>query len=208
MYVPSHYRISDVAAIRRQIRRNPFAILAGLVDGDIHLAYVPLVLDDAPEPFGAARFHLARVNPLAKIADGAALKLSWLGAHAYISPDWYEEKAQVPTWNYIAAEATGRAERMDADALRTQIDELAAQEEAALLPKPPWTTANVGPGDIDKMLAAIVGFRVVFETLEGKAKLSQNKSAADLAGVVTGLQERGDGPSVAVAALVQQHIKR
>jgi transcriptional regulator len=58
------------------------------------------------------------------------------------------------------------------------------------------------------MLAAIVGFRVAFDTLEGKAKLSQNKSAADVAGVITGLQERGDSPSVAVAALVQQFSKR
>lgn len=208
MYVPSHFRVSDPAAIHRHIRRNPFATIAGTVGGEVHLAYVPVVLDETPAPWGAARFHLARANPLATLNAAAPLKFSWLGAHAYISPDWYESNAQVPTWNYVAVEATGRAHNLDAAELRRQIDELAAQEEAALLPKPPWTTAKVGAGDVDKMLAAIVGFRVVFETLEGKAKLSQNKSAADVAGVITGLQERGDGASVAVAALVQQHTKR
>jgi transcriptional regulator len=200
--------MSDPAAMHRHIRRNSFAIVAGAIAGDIHIAYVPVVLDETPAPFGAVRFHLARANPLAKMDEGAKLKLSWLGAHAYISPDWYESNAQVPTWNYIAVEATGRAAHLSADELRAQIDELAAQEESALLPKPPWTTGAVAPRDVDKMLAAIVGYRVVFETLEGKAKLSQNKSAADVAGVITGLQERGDGPSVAVAALVQQYSKR
>ena len=111
----------------------------------------------------------------------------------------------MPTWNYVAVEATGRARRLDAGALRTQIEQLAAQEEAALLPKPPWTIGKVDAGQADKMLNAIVGFHLVFETLEGKAKLSQNKSEADIAGVITGLQERGDGASMAVAALMQQN---
>jgi transcriptional regulator len=208
MYVPSHFKVTDVAAMHRHIRRNPFAVVAGNVDGEIHLAYVPMVLDEAPAPLGGVRFHLARANPLAKMDEAASLKLSWLGAHAYISPDWYESNAQVPTWNYIAVEATGRAQLLDGDGLHRQIDELAAQEEAALLPKPPWTSANVEARDLEKMLAAIVGFRLPFESLEGKAKLSQNKSAADVAGVITGLQERGDGASVAVAALVQQFFNR
>jgi transcriptional regulator len=208
MYVPSDFKMTDTAAIRRHIKRNPFAVMAGAISGEVHIAYVPVVLDERPEPFGGARFHLARANPLAKIDEGTTLKLSWLGAHAYVSPDWYESNAQVPTWNYVAVEATGRAGRLSGDELRAQIEELAAQEESALLPKPPWTVGKVEPAQVGKMLAAIAGFRVVFETLEGKAKLSQNKSAADSAGVITGLQERGDGASMAVAALMQRERVR
>jgi transcriptional regulator len=208
MYVPSHFSMSDVPAMHRHIRRNAFATVAGAIGGEVHLAYIPVVLDEAPAPLGGVRFHLARANPLAKMDDGAALKLSWLGAHAYVSPDWYESNAQVPTWNYVAVEATGRVRRLDASELRGQIEELAGQEEAALLPKPPWTTQAVDAGQVEKMLSAIVGFQLAFDTLEGKAKLSQNKTAIDVAGVITGLQERGDGASIAVAALVQQFAKR
>lgn len=204
MYTPSFFKMTDVAAIRRHIRRNVFATVAGTVEGDVHFGYVPVVLDDAPEPFGGARFHLARANPLAKLDDGAALKFAWMGAHAYVSPDWYQSNAQVPTWNYVAVEATGRVRHLDQAELRAQIDQLAAQEESALLPKTPWTTGKVEPDYVEKMLAAIVGFHVVFDTLEGKAKLSQNKNAEDAAGVINGLQERGDGASMAVAALMQQ----
>ena len=204
MYVPSYFRMTDVAAIRRHIRRNVFATVAGTLDGEVHFAYVPVVLDDAPEPWGGARFHLARANPLADLDDGLQLTFSWLGAHAYVSPDWYETRAQVPTWNYVAAEATGRVRRLTADELRVQIDELSAQQEAALLPKPPWTTAKVDGEMLEKLLSAIAGFQVVFDTLEGKAKLSQNKSAEDAAGAINGLQERGDGASMALAALMQQ----
>lgn len=204
MYVPSFFRMTELAAIRRHIRRNAFATVAGTLDGAVHFAYVPVVLDDAPEPFGGVRFHLARANPLAALDDGAKLTFSWMGAHAYVSPDWYQSNAQVPTWNYVAVEATGRVRSLGAAELRAQVEQLAAQEESALLPKPPWTTAKVEPDYVDKMLSAIVGFHVVFDTLEGKAKLSQNKDEADAAGVINGLQERGDGASMAVAALMQQ----
>jgi transcriptional regulator len=208
MYIPSHFPMADISAVQRHVRRNPFATIAGMCGGELHFAYVPVVLDVVPAPLGGVRFHLARANPLAKMEDGAALKLSWLGAHAYISPDWYGSNAQVPTWNYVAVEGTGRVRRLDATELRRQIEELSAQEEAALLPKAPWTIAKMEPRQVDKMLTAIAGFQLAFATLEGQAKLSQNKSAADAAGVIGGLQKRGDGASMAVAALMQQLPQR
>ncbi len=60
-----------------------------------------------PAPLGAVCFHLARNNPIAGVADGAAVKIGIMGAHAYVSPDWYETPDQVPTWNYMAIEGCG-----------------------------------------------------------------------------------------------------
>jgi len=69
------------------------------------------------------------------------------------------------------------------------------------------TTEAVDAGQVEKMLSAIVGFQLAFSTLEGKAKLSQNKTAVDVAGVIGGLEERGDSASMAVAALMQRYAK-
>src|ERR1700742_3339716 len=100
MYRPNAFVVDDVAALQAFIRAQPFATLAAVVDGAVQLASAPGVLGAD----GAARFHLARANPVARLAHGAAVRLSFLGAHAYVSPDWYESEGLVPTWNYQAVE--------------------------------------------------------------------------------------------------------
>jgi len=147
---------------------------------------------------------LARANPLAEIGDGAAVTLSVMGPHAYVSPDWYATDGLVPTWNYVAAEGAGRVRRLSATELKRFLAELAAQEESALAPKAEWTMDRVPPKQLDALLQAIVGFELVFETLEGKAKLSQNRSHADARGAISGLEQRGDAASLAVATAMRK----
>src|SRR5262245_17536160 len=100
MYNPPHFAISDTAWAHDFIRHNAFATLAAVIDGAVHFAYAPLVLDEEPAPLGSVYFHLARSNPIAGLANGTVVKLSVMGPHAYVSPDWYETPNQVPTWNY------------------------------------------------------------------------------------------------------------
>jgi len=199
MYCPSHFALSDIGALHEYIQRNVFATFVGVMDGVIHFAYVPVVLDAEPQPLGSVRFHFARANPLAGIEEGAPLKLSFMGAHAYVSPDWYETPGQVPTWNYTAVEATGRVRCLTNGETICHFESLAAQEEAILAPKRPWTVAKVDTDRLDKLLSGIVGFHLVFDALEGKAKLSQNRNASDVAGVITGLEGRDDEMSRAIA---------
>src|SRR5688500_3571318 len=101
MYVPAHFAWTDIAALHEFLRHNVFATFAGIVCSEVHFAYVPIVLDTEPAPLGAVKFHFARANPLAQLEDGADLQFSVLGAHSYISPNWYESEGQVPTWNYL-----------------------------------------------------------------------------------------------------------
>ena len=206
MYVPAHFALSDVAAVHAFMRRNVFAVLAGQIGGRIQFAYAPLVLDPEPAPFGGVRFHLARANPLAEIEEGAELKLTIMGPHAYVSPDWYATPGQVPTWNYVAVEGGGRVRRLSDEGLKQLLFDLAAQEESALAPKPAWTTARVPPKRLNALLNAIVGFRLPFDMLEGKAKLSQNRSSADREAAIEGLETRGDAASVAVAASMRKAL--
>jgi len=205
MYRPRAYVIDDRETLHTTIRARRFATIAALIDGAVQFAYAPVALDDRDGPYGRIRFHLARANPLADLAADAHVRLSFLGPDAYISPDWYETHALVPTWNYIAVEASGTARVLDGAALRRLLVDLSAGEEKHLAPKRPWTLDKVPEIRKAALLGAIRGFEVTLDALEGKFKLSQDKSAADLAGVIEGLEARGDSASLAVAAAMRMH---
>lgn len=197
MYRPAAFVVDDVAALLDVIRGRVFATIA-IADGDkIQFAYAPVVLDKHGN-FGELRFHLARGNAVCAQADGKTLSFSFMGPDAYVSPDWYESEGLVPTWNYIAVEATGIAHKLSRAELRQLLIDISAQEEEKL-PKPPWTIGKVQETRIEALLNGIEGFSVPLETLTGKFKLSQDKNPADIAGVIANLEARGDAASVAVA---------
>ena len=199
MYRPPAFATNDIAALHEAIRARVFATVACVVDGAIAFAYAPVVLDADAGSHGTVRFHLAGNNPLANIADRTALQISFLGPDAYVSPDWYETKGRVPTWNYLAVEGRGAAKRLNSDGLRQLLVDLSAVEESKLLPKKPWTIDKVPEEKMGPLMNAIMGFSVRFETLEGKFKLSQNVPREDAEGVMRGLVQRDDPQSRAVA---------
>jgi len=202
MYRPGAFVVDDRATLHEMIRSRVFATLA-LVDGDrVRFAYAPVVID-ADGGLGTIRFHLARANKVAVLADGAQLSVSFVGPDAYVSPDWYASEGQVPTWNYVAVEGSGIAERLDETELHALLADLSADEEAKLLPKKPWAMDKVPANALAAKLTAIQGFRLRFERLEGKLKLSQDKKFADFEGVLRGLDARGDAASRAVAAVMR-----
>jgi transcriptional regulator len=200
MYRPAAFAVDDAGRLRDFIRDHPFATLAAVVAGAVAFAYVPVVVDAD----GTVRFHLARGNPLAQLADGAVMRLSFLGADAYVSPDWYASEGMVPTWNYSAVEGQGAVRRLNEAELRSLLVDLSAAEEAKLLPKQPWTVDKVPAAKMAMLLNAIAGFSVRCETLEGKFKLSQNVKPEDFAGALRGLEARGDAASRAVAAAMRK----
>jgi transcriptional regulator len=203
MYNPPHFTIADTDWSHDFIRRNPFAIIASVIDGVAHFAYAPVVLDLEPAPLGAVCFHLARNNPIAGVAGSAAVKIGIMGSHAYVSPDWYETPDQVPTWNYMAIEGAGRVQRLDDADMVTHLTRLSAEQEAFLGPKPPWSPARLQPNRLKQLLQGIVAFRLHFDTLEGKAKLSQNRSQADIHNVIAAFRQRSDETGTALASAMQ-----
>jgi len=196
MYRPAAFVVDDVAALHAVIRARVFATIALAHDG-VHFAYAPVVLD-MPGNFGTLRFHLARANPVCALADGRPLSFSFIAVDAYVSPGWYETAGLVPTWNYIAVEASGIARKLDREELRQLLIDLSAQEEEKLSKKP-WTLDKVPEARIEALLNGIEGFSVPLDALQGKFKLSQDKKPADIAGVIAALEARGDAASRAVA---------
>jgi len=204
MYRPHAFAVDDVAALHAVLRERVFATFAADQDGALRFAYAPVVVDADNGPLGAVRFHLARNNPLAELADGATVAFSMIAGDAYVSPDWYDTKGRVPTWNYIAVEGRGMVRRLDGEQLCRLLVDLSAVEEAKLAPKMPWTIDKVPEEKMDALMSAIVGFSLRFEVLEGKFKLSQNVTPEDVEGVIRGMEQRGDPASLEIAAAMRR----
>ena len=202
MYRPLQYAVDESSALHRVIESFPFATIAVATNGKIEFAYAPVVLSAAKGRCGGVRFHLARENPVAQ-AKGAEFYFSFRGPDAYVSPNWYRSSSMVPTWNYITVEARGHGTVLDEMQLRDLLIDLSAQEEAKLAPKAPWTIDKVPVDRRAALMKAIVGFSVQFDRLEGKFKLSQEKSDADRDGACAALIGRDDPGSMAVAAAMK-----
>jgi transcriptional regulator len=187
MHPASIYTVTDESRLLAHLSAHPFATIAAAPDGLPRVAHTP-VIARRTETGLVLDFHVSRVNALAGFLEAGfpALAVS-LGAEAYVSPDWYESADQVPSWNYAAVEAQGPVSALDGAGLVALLDDLSILEEGRLAPKPPWTRGKMSPGRFEAMLRGIVGARMTVERLEGTAKLSQNKSAADQAGVIEAL---------------------
>src|SRR6185503_8629986 len=135
MHPATAFHVADEATLLAHLAAQPFCTLAAVVDGRPVIAHAPVVVRRLATGL-ALDFHLSRGNALAPaIADGFRAVAVSLAAEAYISPDWYADKDQVPTWNYVSVEAEGAVAGLDDVGLVALLDELSAQEEAKLLPK-------------------------------------------------------------------------
>jgi transcriptional regulator len=166
---------------------------------------MPFYLSFAADGTPQALFHLARHNPLLKLADGTS---SWLlavnGPDAYVSADWYVSPDQVPTWLYQAVHLTGPVRMLSDDELAVQVDTLSAKFENWLLPKQPWTSAKMTAPRLEALKKAIVGLVMTVDEVEGSFKLNQHKSEADYAAVASGLAAQPDTGSQQIAGLMRE----
>jgi transcriptional regulator len=196
MYIPPHYRAADSASLLAFMRRYSFATLVTQVEGRPFATHLPVVLreDGATLHLSA---HLARANPQCKTLTDQTALVIFAEPHAYVSPSHYDRPLNVPTWNYIAVHAYGRA---------TLLPDLAASLAAleAMIDhfEPGYRSQWEGlPDDYKhKMAAGIVAFEIAVEELQGKEKLSQNKTEAERARITQAFAEGDDAQARALAA--------
>lgn len=202
MYVPSHFAEDDRERLIDLMQRNGFALLISNHEGRPFATHLPLLYRSGPGECGRLLGHVARANPhwQALAADPTVLAV-FQGPHAYVSPTWYAQPG-VPTWNYAAVHAYGHARLIeDHDEFRELLRALTAVYEAAS--PEPWQMEQAG--DLpERMMKAIVGFEIEITELQGKYKLSQNRSAADRDNVVRHLSESSDATARATARLMRE----
>ena len=196
MYLPKHFEESRAEVLHELIRTHPLGLLVTLTDAGLQANPVPFMLDADPAGGpGILRAHVARANRLWREtrSDVEALVV-FQGPQAYVSPSWYPSKAEhgkvVPTWNYVMVQARGTLRAVDDPAwVRAFVTRLTTRHEA--VQAKPWAVADAPPDYIDATARAIVGLEITLSALVGKWKVSQNRSAADRAGVASGLRAAG-----------------
>ena len=211
MYEPPLHRQDDLAALHALIRRRPLGLIVNHGSHGLAANAIPFLLDAEVGRFGRLRAHVARANPLWRELQAEAETLVvFQDVDHYISPSWYATKREtgkvVPTWNYVMVQARGRVTVIEDETwLRGQIAELTATHEAGRVA--PWAVGDA-PGDfVAAMARQIVGLEIEIDDLCGKWKASQNRPAADRAGVIAGMSEDGDPDALAMAAIVRQATK-
>lgn len=194
-YAAASFRMPEEGAWRALLAGAPFALLSHIQpDGTVQASWLPLL--PVPGTTDLVEGHLARANPLARAVQaagpaGLAVQVAVLGTHGYVSPRWYKtDKPAVPTWNYEAAFLSARAVvHDDPAAVEGVVSRLADAFEAdAAADGPPWRFADRLAEYRAGMLNGIVAFDLTVSAAQSVAKLSQNRSREDRAGVIDGLR--------------------
>jgi transcriptional regulator len=210
MYQPPHFREDRRDVQHALIQNHSLGLLITAGPGGLQANFIPFLIDAAASEYGTLRAHLARANPqLRELAAVDECLVVFQGAQSYVSPSLYPTKQEtgkvVPTWNYITVHAWGRPQVMDdADWIRSQVEDLTRHKEATRAA--PWQVSDAPEPFVAAQLKGIVGLQIPIARIEGKWKVSQNRTAADQAGVAEGL--RGEGQEAdAMASLVAERIK-
>ncbi|MDD4979279.1 MAG: FMN-binding negative transcriptional regulator [Gallionella sp.] len=200
MYIPKEFIEADSHTLQDFMRAHSFATLVTTHDAVPFASHLPLMLDSRIGSQGGLLGHMARNNPQWQdFAAGMEILVIFNGAHAYVSPNWYEPNPMtVPTWNFSAVHAYGKARILPEAELEATLHILVDEHEKAY-PKP-WKLA-LTPVMRERMLSAIVGFEIKLTRIEGKFKLSQNRSEQDQRNVISKLTQSEFGRDVAQSML-------
>lgn len=206
MYIPQAFRNDDQATLHAFMRQYSFATLV-TGGADPFATHLPLLLDGSRGPHGTLVGHFARPNPHWQLDHTLIGSVAiFHGPHAYVSPSWYRSGAPaVPTWNYATVHAVGRLTVVDDPAFVADLlERMVAVYEGSRAR--PWTNP-LGPEATEKLIAAVVGFEMPIQGLEGKFKLGQNRKREDQIGAIDGLEAEGDQESLALARFARQKLR-
>jgi transcriptional regulator len=205
MYVPPAFQENDTAALHAAIRAAKLATFITTTAEGLIGTPLPMIFDAAEGPHGTLYGHVARANPQWKLTPIGDAMAVFMGPDAYVTPSWYATKREtgkvVPTWNYVAVHAYGPVEFFeDTERLRDVVTRLTHLHEGSRAE--PWAVTDAPETFIQSQLRGIVGLRMPITRIDGKRKMSQNRSTEDRAGVVDGFSARGDAADRAVAKLI------
>lgn len=197
MYIPRHFAHDDRADLFEVMREYNFATLVSIIDGEPFATHVPVLTREDEGGGSIIEGHVAAANPHARaLAGGERALVIFHGPHTYVSPSHYRSEGRVPTWNYIAVHASGKARAIDdAEGKLAILGHLIAHHDPDFAPR----FAAFDARQRDGLLAAITGFEVAIDKLEGKFKLGQHRLADDL----PSLQASHEGGSENERAIAQ-----
>lgn len=195
MYTPRHFAMPD-DRLRRALAQARVGHLVTVHSDGPAATLLPVAFVPQPDALGSFWLHVARINEQCSKPTLAESLLILPGPDAYVSPRWLPSADQtgkvVPTWDYVVVHAYGDLiVHDDAGWVRGAVDRLTDRYE------PPGFTDTLPDSFRDAQLRAIVGLELRITRVEAKEKLSQNKTPADVAGIVAGLDAAGERATAA-----------
>ncbi|GGC35290.1 transcriptional regulator [Novosphingobium marinum] len=192
MHPHQAFRFEDRAVLEALVEQIGFGMVFAATPHGPRVAHTPLFSTGD----GAVQFHLSNGNALTAHLDGETVLAVVNGPDAYVSPRWYGDREEVPTWNYVSVELEGRVRRMDGDGLDGMLRTLVETHEERLGNGEAWSMDEVPDDKLRPMMRYITGFEMEVQAWRPTFKLSQNHPAADRARVIEGL-ERAGSPALA-----------
>ena len=200
MYIPSFNTFPDRSEIIAFMQRYSFGTIVTTVDGlplATHLPFLVKVEDDKL----LIRSHFAKANPQWKAITESTSLLIFSEPHAYISPANYETEKNVPTWNYIAVHAYGKAQLLESVEAKAELLKHTIQTfEAGYLQQ--WDAL---PEEYKlKMMNGIVAFEIEVNDLQAKKKLSQNRTELEQQNIIHTLEKSNDTNEKEIAVFMKE----
>lgn len=207
MYIPRFNEETRLDVMHALIESQPFATLVTTGSSGLIASHIPMVLNRTEGPHGTLRCHLSRANKQWRDLTTSVEALAiFSGTHHYISPNWYPEKAEdgkvVPTWNYAVVHAYGPIRLVeDPTQLLAHLNALTTQHESGF--PTPWQVSDAPADYIASQMKGIIGIEIPITRIEGKWKVSQNKSERTLHAVEQGLEDLNTPEALAMRDLVR-----
>ena len=201
MYTPPGFEENDRATLHEFMEHNSFATLISSNEHEPFASHLPLLIERTRGTQGILTGHFARANPHWKLCHEQRVLTIFHGPHAYISPGWVKSTTMVPTWNYVAVHVYGVL-RIIEDRVRLQeiLQRMVTRYESGR--EQPWSMDLADENFIDKLTAAIAGFEIEIDRLEGKWKLSQNHPAERREQIISGLTDTQRPDELQIARLM------
>ena len=199
MYVHPAFKMHPAAALAFAAARG-FGVVIACDAGRPVAAHLPFRVIEQDGKVPKLEFHVARNNPLGLIAEkGGTWLVAVQGHDAYVSPDWYASKEQVPTWLYEAVHLSGPVRVIPGEHAQAHTEALSAKFEGWIEGKQPWLLDKVADNRREMLLKGIIAVEMTVETVEGNFKLNQHKPDEDHVAVATALAAQDDPASQAIA---------
>ena len=195
MYTPKHFQLTDEQEAIDFMQRYSFATIVTATDNVPFATHIPFLVNKRDDKIVLSS-HFARANPQAAEIIGKEILVIFTEPHAYISPRHYEKETNVPTWNYIAVHAYGKATILsEGEQTANLLAQMISNYEADYLTQ--WN--NLPDEYKQRMMKGIVAFEIVVDDLQGKQKLSQNRTKTERENIIEALDKSKDTTEAEIA---------
>lgn len=177
------FAMTDVTELREVIAAFGWAtMVTAPPDRGLVVSHLPIIVDTSSDGLGILG-HLARTDAVQHELGRHDTVLIVQGPHGYVSPRFYTGGPYVPTWNFVVVHLHGRPEPLGGDDTYAVLEQTVDHFEQCQ-----WRLDSVADY-AHRIVGGVTGFRLVPDRVVGKAKLSQDKLAEDVRGVVAAIED-------------------